>query len=129
MLFILLSFPQNFIPVLNLLQDPDCSECYCGWCGKNNDLVSCRSCRTLFCTACIKRNIGEEYLPKVPASGWQCCCCSPSLLQMFTLQLEKAVGSGDTMITSSDSDSESSDTDGGVTIRYTVVPYETDLCL
>jgi transcriptional regulator ATRX len=48
---------------------------------------------------------------------------------MFTLQLEKAVGSGDTMITSSDSDSESSDTDGGVTIRYTVVPYGTDLCL
>ena len=48
---------------------------------------------------------------------------------MFRLQLEKAVGSGDTMITSSDSDSESSDTDGGVTIRYTVVPYETDLCL
>ncbi|KAG6737428.1 hypothetical protein POTOM_058949 [Populus tomentosa] len=50
-------------------KDPDCSECYCGWCGRNIEL------------------------------------------------LEKAVGSGDTMITSSDSDSESSDTDGGVTIR------------
>ncbi|CAK7341191.1 unnamed protein product [Dovyalis caffra] len=38
------------------------------------------------------------------------------LLQRFTLQLEKAMGSGDTMVMSSDSDSESSDTDGGVTI-------------
>jgi transcriptional regulator ATRX len=128
MLFILLSFPQNFIPVLNLLQDPDCSECYCGWCGKNNDLVSCRSCRTLFCTACIKRNIGEEYLYKVPVSGWQCCCCSPSLLQRLTSQLEKAMGSGDIMVSSSDSDSDSSDTNDGVTIRYSV-HYETDLWL
>ncbi|KAJ6877208.1 protein CHROMATIN REMODELING 20-like [Populus alba x Populus x berolinensis] len=98
------------------LKDPDCSECYCGWCGRNNDLVSCKSCRTLFCTACIKRNIGEEYLYKVPVSGWQCCCCSPSLLQRLTSQLEKAMGSGDIMVSSSDSDSDSSDTNDGVTI-------------
>ncbi|KAJ6349364.1 hypothetical protein OIU77_006867 [Salix suchowensis] len=98
-------------------KDPDCSELYCGWCGRNIELVSCKSCRIQFCNACIKRNIGEEYLPKVPASEWQCCCCSPSLLQRFKLQLEKAMGSGDTMIMSSDSDSESSDTDDGVTIR------------
>ena len=120
---------HNFIPELNLLQDPDCSEFYCGWCGQNIELVSCKSCRILFCNACIKRNIGEEYLPKFPASEWQCCCCSPSLLQRFKLQLEKAMGSGDTMIMSSDSDSESSDTDDGVTIRYTFVPYETNLWL
>ncbi|KAH8491192.1 hypothetical protein H0E87_023363 [Populus deltoides] len=98
------------------VKDPDCSECYCGWCGRNNDLVSCKSCRTLFCTACIKRNIGEEYLYKVPVSGWQCCCCSPSLLQRLTSQLEKAMGSGDIMVSSSDSDSDSSDTNDGVTI-------------
>ncbi|KAJ6434181.1 hypothetical protein OIU84_017817, partial [Salix udensis] len=98
------------------VKDPDCSECYCGWCGGNNDLVGCKSCRTLFCTACIKRNIGEEYLSKVPVSGWQCCCCSPSLLQRFTSQLEKAMGSVDIMFSSSDSDSDSSDTNDGVTI-------------
>ncbi|KAJ6379971.1 hypothetical protein OIU76_016599 [Salix suchowensis] len=98
------------------VKDPDCSECYCGWCGGNNDLVGCKSCRTLFCTACIKRNIGEEYLSKVLVSGWQCCCCSPSLLQRFTSQLEKAMGPVDIMFSSSDSDSDSSDTNDGVTI-------------
>ncbi|XP_011038466.1 PREDICTED: protein CHROMATIN REMODELING 20-like isoform X2 [Populus euphratica] len=98
------------------VKDPDCSECYCGWCGRNNDLVSCKSCRTLFCTACIKRNIGEEYLYKDAVSGWQCCCCSPSLLQRLTSQLEKAMGSGDIMVSSSDSDSDSSDTNDDVTI-------------
>lgn len=105
-----------------MLQDPDCSEGYCGWCGRSSDLVSCKSCKTLFCTTCIKRNIGEEYLSKVQASGWKCCCCSPTLLQRLTLELEKAMGSGDLMVTSSDSDSENSDTDVSVVIRYVIAP-------
>ncbi|XWS57776.1 hypothetical protein CRYUN_Cryun09bG0202200 [Craigia yunnanensis] len=93
------------------MKDADCSECYCGWCGQRNELVSCKSCKTLFCTKCIRRNIGEECLLEVQASGWQCCCCLPSLLQKLTSELERAMGSQDTMVSSSDSDSENSDDD------------------
>ncbi|XP_022742818.1 protein CHROMATIN REMODELING 20 isoform X3 [Durio zibethinus] len=91
-------------------QDTDCSECYCGWCGQSNDLVSCKSCKTLFCTKCIRRNIGEEFMLDVLASGWQCCCCLPSLLQKLTSELVRAMGSQDTIVSSSDSESENSDT-------------------
>uniref|UniRef100_A0A2P2MV96 Uncharacterized protein MANES_09G147000 n=1 Tax=Rhizophora mucronata TaxID=61149 RepID=A0A2P2MV96_RHIMU len=91
------------------LKDPPCTERYCGWCGQSRDLVSCRSCDTLFCSTCIKRNIGEECWSLVQTSGWHCCCCSPNLLQRLTLELEKAVGSGHLMVTSSESDSENSD--------------------
>lgn len=100
------------------MQDPDCSECYCGWCGQSNDLVSCKSCKTLFCATCIKRNIGEDCLSKVQASGWQCCCCLPSQLQRLTSELEKALESEDLMVSSSDSESENSDADTGVAIRF-----------
>ncbi|KAJ8760391.1 hypothetical protein K2173_015058 [Erythroxylum novogranatense] len=93
------------------VKDLDCSECYCTWCGQSDDLVSCKSCEKLFCTTCVKRNVGEEYLSIIKASGWQCCCCSPSLLQKLTSDLEKAIGSVDKMVMSSDSDSESSDAD------------------
>ncbi|XWS58430.1 hypothetical protein CRYUN_Cryun08bG0033000 [Craigia yunnanensis] len=93
------------------IKDVDCSECYCGWCGQSNDLVNCKSCKTLFCTKCIGRNIGEECLLEVQASGWQCCCCLPSLLQKLTSELERAMGSRDTMVSSSDSESENSDAD------------------
>lgn len=71
----------------------------------------------LFCNSCLKRNLGEECLLKVQLSGWQCCCCSPSVLQQLTLQLEKAIGSIAPMISSSDSDSDSSDADITVSIR------------
>ncbi|XP_021684987.2 protein CHROMATIN REMODELING 20 isoform X2 [Hevea brasiliensis] len=98
------------------LKDPDCSECYCAWCGKSNDLVSCKSCKTLFCATCIKRNIGEDFLSKVQASGWQCCCCLPSQLQRLTSELEKAMESEDLMVSSSDSESENSDADTLVAI-------------
>ncbi|KAH7839935.1 hypothetical protein Vadar_010494 [Vaccinium darrowii] len=98
------------------VQDPDCSECYCGWCGGNKDLVNCRSCKMLFCSSCLKRNLGEECFLKVQLSGWQCCCCSPSILQQLTLQLEKAIGSTAPMISSSESDSDSSDADITVSI-------------
>ncbi|XP_062144098.1 protein CHROMATIN REMODELING 20 isoform X2 [Alnus glutinosa] len=98
------------------MQDPDCSECYCGWCGGSDDLVSCKSCKTLFCTTCIKRNIGGECLSEIQTSGWKCCCCQPSVLQGLSLQLEKAMGSGDLMVSSSDSDSDNSD--AGVNIAF-----------
>ncbi|XP_062144100.1 protein CHROMATIN REMODELING 20 isoform X4 [Alnus glutinosa] len=98
------------------VKDPDCSECYCGWCGGSDDLVSCKSCKTLFCTTCIKRNIGGECLSEIQTSGWKCCCCQPSVLQGLSLQLEKAMGSGDLMVSSSDSDSDNSD--AGVNIAF-----------
>lgn len=100
------------------VQDPDCSVCYCGWCGQSNDLLSCKSCTTLFCTTCVKRNIGEECLSKAQTYGWQCCSCCPSLLQTLTLQFEEAMGSGDLIVSSSDSDSDDSDADMDVSIRY-----------
>ncbi|KAI3776396.1 hypothetical protein L1987_46177 [Smallanthus sonchifolius] len=89
--------------------DPDCAECFCGWCGRSGDLLSCRSCKNLFCTSCIKKNLGEECLLKAQDLGWHCCCCSPSILQPLTLQLEKAFTSRSESSSSSDSDSESSD--------------------
>ena len=92
-------------------QDSDCAECYCGWCGGGSDLVSCKKCRTLFCTTCIKRNIGAECLSEIQTLGWKCCCCCPSLLQRLSLQLEKAMGSGTLIVSSSDSDSDNSDSD------------------
>lgn len=81
-------------------------------------MVGCKSCKTLFCITCIKRNIGEKCLSDVKASGWQCCCCSPSLLQQLTSELEKAIGSSSLTVSSSDSDSDDSDEDINVAIRY-----------
>lgn len=98
-------------------QDVDCSECYCGWCGQSSDLVSCKSCKTLFCSTCVKRNLGEAYLSEAQASCWQCCYCSPSLLQRLTLEFERALGSEAVIVSSSDSDSENSDEDN-LTIGY-----------
>ncbi|KAF3452373.1 hypothetical protein FNV43_RR02806 [Rhamnella rubrinervis] len=99
------------------VKDPDCSECYCRWCGQSIDLVSCKSCKSLLCMACIKRNFGMEFLSEVQISGWQCCCCCPSLLQKLTLELEKALDRVELIVSSSDSDSDNSDTDMDVAIR------------
>ncbi|KAM1251149.1 hypothetical protein ACFX2I_033548 [Malus domestica] len=98
------------------MQDPDCSECYCGWCGQSKDLVNCKSCKTLVCATCIKRNIGEECLSDAQTSGWQCCFCCPSLLKTLTSQLEQAISSQDLIVSSSDSDSDSSDSEIDVAI-------------
>lgn len=100
------------------MQDPDCSECYCGWCGQSKDLVNCKSCKTLVCATCIKRNIGEECLSDAQTSGWQCCFCCPSLLKTLTSQLEQAISSQDLIVSSSDSDSDSSGSEIDVTVRY-----------
>ncbi|KAH9771398.1 protein CHROMATIN REMODELING 20 [Citrus sinensis] len=99
------------------VKDADCSECYCVWCGRSSDLVSCKSCKTLFCTTCVKRNISEACLSdEVQASCWQCCCCSPSLLKRLTSELGRAVGSENLIVSSSESDSESSDSDNNLKI-------------
>lgn len=99
------------------VKDADCSECYCVWCGRSSDLVSCKSCKTLFCTTCVKRNISEACLSdEVQASCWQCCCCSPSLLKRLTSELEKAMGSENLIVSSSESDSENSDADNNLKI-------------
>ncbi|XP_062084347.1 protein CHROMATIN REMODELING 20 [Humulus lupulus] len=89
----------------------DCTECYCGWCGRNIDLVNCKSCKNLFCMTCIKRNISAECLSEVQMSSWQCCCCRPGLLQKLTLELDRALGSGKTIVSSSESESDNSDAD------------------
>ncbi|KAG2693959.1 hypothetical protein I3760_08G119200 [Carya illinoinensis] len=98
------------------VKDPDCTECYCGWCGGTSDLVRCKSCKTLFCTSCVKRNIGMDCLSEIQTSGWKCCSCRPSLLHRLSLQLEKAMGSVDFIVSSSDSGSD--DSDGGVNIAF-----------
>lgn len=99
------------------MQVTDCSECYCGWCGRSKDLINCKSCNTLFCTACIKRNIGEECLSRVQAFRWTCCCCSTSLLEPLALEFEKAAASGALLVSSSDSDSDYSDAGISVSTR------------
>ncbi|KAK9292419.1 hypothetical protein L1049_020389 [Liquidambar formosana] len=98
------------------IKDLDCSECYCGWCGLSSDLISCKSCKNLFCTACIKRNIGEECLSEVQVSCWQCCCCSPSLMQRLTLELEKAISCRGLTVSSSSSDIDSENSDADIDV-------------
>ncbi|XP_030511569.1 protein CHROMATIN REMODELING 20 isoform X2 [Rhodamnia argentea] len=99
------------------VKDTDCSECYCEWCGRSSDLLSCRSCKTLFCASCIKRNFGEEYMSKVQAFGWNCFCCSPSVLHKMKLELDEAIKSGVSVVSSSGSGSDTSDADINIPIR------------
>lgn len=98
---------------------PDCSECYCAWCGGSSVLVSCKLCKLLFCTKCIQKNLGVEFNAEAQATGWHCCCCRPNLLQRLSLQLEKAMGSADMLVSSSGSDSDDSD-DSGSEINATI---------
>ncbi|KAL2950131.1 hypothetical protein AAZX31_20G213300 [Glycine max] len=90
-------------------QGQDCSEGYCTWCGGSSELVCCKLCKILFCTKCLKKNIGVELVPGVEDTSWHCCCCHPNLLQKLSLQLAKAVGAADLIVSSSGSDSDSSD--------------------
>ncbi|KAL9661427.1 hypothetical protein QQ045_026251 [Rhodiola kirilowii] len=89
-------------------KDPDSSVCYCRWCGRNSDLLCCKSCKKLFCIMCIKRNFGEDFLAKVQQFGWECCCCTPTLLEPLTKLLKKAIHSGDIIESTSSSSSNSS---------------------
>ncbi|PIA40011.1 hypothetical protein AQUCO_02500020v1 [Aquilegia coerulea] len=102
---------KSIIEEKMLEKDPDCSECYCGWCGKSNDLISCKKCKVLFCSTCIKRNSGEALLLEFQASGWHCFCCSPSLLERLSVECEKALAAKGYVISSSESDSDLSGAD------------------
>nr|XP_029119817.1 protein CHROMATIN REMODELING 20 isoform X2 [Elaeis guineensis] len=97
------------------LEDPVLGG-YCRWCGKGDDVINCNSCKILFCAACIARNFGEECLSEAKTSGWQCCCCSPTLLHGFILDCEKAIGGLVVFSSDSDSDSELSGGQMDVTI-------------
>ncbi|KAL9234971.1 hypothetical protein vseg_009778 [Gypsophila vaccaria] len=93
------------------IKNNDSLECYCGWCGRIDDLVNCQSCPNHFCKSCIRRNLGEECLSEADPSEWCCCCCSPDRLQQLTADLEVAIGSEDSTSSSSDSDTDISDDD------------------
>ncbi|KAM3290099.1 protein CHROMATIN REMODELING 20 [Capsicum chacoense] len=93
------------------MQDIDCSECYCRWCGRCSDLLSCKSCKRLFCSVCVRRNLGEETLLGIKTSGWRCCCCSPSILHPLVSELEKIMESQGLVDSSTDTDSDNSDAD------------------
>lgn len=102
------------------MQDPGCSESYCGWCGRFDDLISCKLCKMLFCTSCIKRNFGEDRLSEFQTSGWVCCCCSPHLLHELIRECDEVLHSGYQVSSSSESDSDLNDTEVDVNIRYYV---------
>ncbi|KAK9673254.1 hypothetical protein RND81_12G156000 [Saponaria officinalis] len=93
------------------MKNNDSLECYCGWCGRSDDLVNCLSCPNHFCKSCIKRNLGEECLSEANSCEWRCCCCSPDRLQQLTVDLEEAIGSRDSTSSSSDSGTDISDDD------------------
>ncbi|CAO2827435.1 unnamed protein product [Amaranthus hypochondriacus] len=99
------------------LMDSQNLENFCRWCGGSNDLLSCKSCELLFCMPCVKRNVGVECLQEeATLYGWQCCSCSPNLLQKLTLELEKAIGSQDLLVSSSESETDDSEYEIGVSI-------------
>ncbi|ERN15878.1 protein CHROMATIN REMODELING 20 [Amborella trichopoda] len=87
-------------------KDPDCSECYCGWCGKVDDLIGCRLCAMLFCARCIGRNFSKEKLERVRSCGWECCCCAPDQLEQLVLECDNALRVSDNVASSSGSDSD-----------------------
>ncbi|CAN6460467.1 unnamed protein product [Victoria cruziana] len=89
-------------------KDPDCSECFCVWCGRGNDLISCKTCKTLFCMICIQRNLGED---RLRPNGWVCCCCCRSMLEQLISDCEKALAKDSLIVSCSESGSETSDGD------------------
>ncbi|XP_061371328.1 protein CHROMATIN REMODELING 20 isoform X2 [Gastrolobium bilobum] len=93
----------------------DHSEGFCAWCGGSSGLVNCKSCKILFCTKCIKKNLDVEFISEAQTTCWHCCCCRPNLLERLSLQLEKAMGSADILVSSSGSDS-SDDSDAKINV-------------
>jgi len=86
----------------NRLEDP-VSGGYCTWCAQSELLQSCSSCKLLFCTNCLLKNLGEECSSEAKATGWQCCCCMPSQLEILISECDKALSGVES------SDSETSD--------------------
>ncbi|XP_031481997.1 protein CHROMATIN REMODELING 20 isoform X2 [Nymphaea colorata] len=89
-------------------KDPDCSECSCGWCGRSNDLINCKTCKMLFCTICIRRNLGEDCLKP---NGWVCCCCCRSMLEQLISDCKEALTTDSLVVSCSESGSELSNGD------------------
>ncbi|KAJ1295322.1 hypothetical protein BS78_01G215300 [Paspalum vaginatum] len=73
----------------NRLEDP-VSGGYCTWCAQSELLQSCSSCKLLFCTNCLSKNLGEECSSEAKSTGWQCCCCLPSQLEHLISECDKA---------------------------------------
>nr|CAB3499476.1 unnamed protein product [Digitaria exilis] len=100
--------PCRFLVIeKNRLEDP-VSGGYCTWCVQNILLQSCSSCKLLFCKNCLSKNLGEECLSEAKATGWQCCCCVPSQLEILISECDKALSGAE----SSDSDSSNLDLSG-----------------
>lgn len=91
----------------NRLEDP-VSGSYCTWCAQSELIQSCSSCKLLFCTNCLSRNLGEECLSEAKATGWQCCCCVPSQLELLISECDKALSG----VESSDSETSNAELSG-----------------
>ncbi|KAL6842436.1 hypothetical protein ACP4OV_027863 [Aristida adscensionis] len=74
----------------NRLEDP-VSGGYCTWCAQSEKLQSCSSCKLLFCSNCLSKNLGEECVSEARVIGWQCCCCIPSQLELLISECDKAL--------------------------------------
>ncbi|OEL21409.1 Protein CHROMATIN REMODELING 20 [Dichanthelium oligosanthes] len=100
--------PCRFLVIeKNRLEDP-VSGGYCTWCAQSELLQSCSSCKLLFCTNCLSKNLGEECLSEAKATGWQCCCCVPSQLEILISECDKALSG----VESSDSESSNPEFSG-----------------
>ena len=63
--------------------DEDGSHTCCRWCGLEGDLVCCSSCPRAYCSECVVRNNGSDFLTELEESeevlrSWfpSHCCCS-----------------------------------------------------
>ncbi|XP_037405485.1 protein CHROMATIN REMODELING 20-like isoform X1 [Triticum dicoccoides] len=74
----------------NRLEGP-VSGGYCTWCVQCEQLLSCSSCKMLFCTKCLLKNLGEKCISEAKVTGWQCCCCQPSQLEHLVSECDKAL--------------------------------------
>ncbi|CAN6288056.1 unnamed protein product [Urochloa humidicola] len=100
--------PCRFLVIeKNRLEDP-VSGGYCTWCAQSELLKSCSSCKLLFCTSCLSKNLSEECLSEAEATGWQCCCCVPSQLEILISECDKALCG----VESSDSESSNPELSG-----------------
>ncbi|XP_074133754.1 transcriptional regulator ATRX-like [Sminthopsis crassicaudata] len=54
----------------------------CRWCAEGGRLIFCNFCSNLFCTKCIRRNLGENELSKAMDNNikWSCYICQPEPL-------------------------------------------------
>ncbi|PUZ38800.1 hypothetical protein GQ55_9G225000 [Panicum hallii var. hallii] len=100
--------PCRFLVIeKNRLEDP-VSGGYCTWCAQSELLQSCSSCKLLFCTNCLSKNLGGECSSEAKATGWQCCCCVPSQLEILISECDKALSG----VESSDSETSNPELSG-----------------